>query len=97
MKLMVMLGLVIVFLLYLMVGMGCGLPGKLFLTFNITGHPANIIDSMVPLRSSRLKTGNISLVTTSGVRAALFNTTLYPSTNSCNIATVISSQTDSKP
>jgi hypothetical protein len=97
MKLMVMLGLVIVFLLYLMVGMGCGLPGKLFSTLTVKRYPANIQNSMVPLRSSRLKTGNISLVTTSGVQAALFNTTLYPSTNSCNIASVISSQADSKP
>lgn len=97
MKLMVMLGLVIVFLLYLMVGMGCGLPGKSFSAFNITRQFTNITNSMVSLRSSRLKTGNILLVTTFGVRAVLFNTTLFPSDLSCNIASVITSRPDRNP
>jgi vesicle-associated membrane protein 7 len=56
-KLMVMLGLVIVFLLYLMVGMGCGLPGKLCPILTIIRYSTNTINSMVSLRSPRLKIG----------------------------------------
>jgi vesicle-associated membrane protein 7 len=86
MKLMVMLVVVIVFLLYLMVGMGCGLPGKLFAP-SIIRNSTNITDSMVSLRSPRMNAGQISLITTLGVRAVLFNTTLVSSSiRSCNIA-----------
>jgi vesicle-associated membrane protein 7 len=95
MKLMVMLVVVIVFLLYLMVGMGCGLPGKLLSTLTITRYSTNITNSMVSLRPSRLKIGQISLLTILGVRAVLFNTTLVSSSiRSCNIAMRNLVQTD---
>jgi vesicle-associated membrane protein 7 len=56
MKLMVMLGLVIIFLLYLVVGMGCGLPGELLPRTWRTEGSTNICNSMVTLCASRLRT-----------------------------------------
>jgi vesicle-associated membrane protein 7 len=55
MKLMVMLVVVVIFLLYLMVGMGCGLPGKFLLVVSNIESYTDIENSMVSLHPSRLK------------------------------------------
>ena len=76
MKLMVLLGVVIVFLIYLFVGFGCGLPGEYQFAFRRRAKNTDMIDRLVEMCGIEHQGLNMSCIRCSKALARLYSTTL---------------------